>query len=31
VCGVRPDPLVETLGLETINGRLVVDEYLNLP
>jgi NADH dehydrogenase len=29
--GVRPDPLVETLGLETINGRLVVDEYLNLP
>ncbi|NED51717.1 FAD-dependent oxidoreductase, partial [Micromonospora aurantiaca] len=29
--GVRPDPLVESLGLETKKGRLVVDEYLNVP
>ncbi|MFB4309195.1 NAD(P)/FAD-dependent oxidoreductase [Actinomadura sp. GTD37] len=29
--GVRPDPLVEALGLETRKGRLVVDEYLNVP
>jgi NADH dehydrogenase len=29
--GVRPDPLIESLGLPTIRGRLVVDEYLNLP
>ncbi|WP_433608180.1 NAD(P)/FAD-dependent oxidoreductase [Dactylosporangium sp. CA-139114] len=29
--GVRPDPLVDQLGLETVNGRLVVDEYLNVP
>jgi NADH dehydrogenase len=29
--GVRPDPLVEPLGLPTIRGRLVVDEYLNVP
>ncbi|HEV7963599.1 MAG TPA: FAD-dependent oxidoreductase, partial [Actinoplanes sp.] len=29
--GVRPDPLVEDLGLETVKGRLVVDEYLNVP
>ena len=29
--GVRPDPLVEGLGLETRKGRLVVDEYLNVP
>ena len=29
--GVRPDPLVEGLGLPTIKGRLVVDEYLNVP
>jgi NADH:ubiquinone reductase (H+-translocating) len=29
--GVRPDPLVEDTGLETIKGRLVVDEFLNVP
>ncbi|WP_271188932.1 NAD(P)/FAD-dependent oxidoreductase [Dactylosporangium matsuzakiense] len=29
--GVRPDPLVGQLGLGTVNGRLVVDEYLNVP
>jgi NADH dehydrogenase len=29
--GVRPDPLVDQLGLETVNGRLVVDEHLNVP
>jgi NADH dehydrogenase len=29
--GVRPDPLVEQLGLPTNRGRLVVDEYLNVP
>jgi NADH dehydrogenase len=29
--GVRPDPLVEDLGLPTEKGRLVVDEYLNVP
>ncbi|WP_069812241.1 NAD(P)/FAD-dependent oxidoreductase [Streptomyces sp. TP-A0874] len=29
--GVRPDPLVSDLGLATDKGRLVVDEYLNVP
>jgi NADH dehydrogenase len=29
--GVRPDPLVETLGLPTREGRLLVDEYLAVP
>src|SRR6185437_12242100 len=29
--GVRPDPLVEGLGVATQKGRLVVDEYLNVP
>jgi NADH dehydrogenase len=29
--GVRPDPLVEGLGLETHKGRLIVDEYLRVP
>ena len=29
--GVRPDPLVDNLGLDTRRGRLVVDEYLNVP
>lgn len=29
--GVRPDPLVESLGLDTQKGRLVVDEFLNVP
>lgn len=29
--GVRPDPLVESLGLETQQGRLVVDEQLSVP
>ncbi|MGK5626947.1 NAD(P)/FAD-dependent oxidoreductase [Streptomyces sp. URMC 123] len=29
--GVRPDPLVSSLGLPTERGRLVVDEYLNVP
>ncbi len=29
--GVRPDPLVGTLGLATAAGRLSVDEYLGVP
>jgi NADH:ubiquinone reductase (H+-translocating) len=29
--GVRPDPLVDALGLPTRNGRLVVDERLTVP
>jgi NADH dehydrogenase len=29
--GVRPDPLVESLGLPTRKGRLVVDEFLTVP
>ena len=29
--GVRPDPLVDGLGLATEKGRLVVDEYLHVP
>jgi NADH:ubiquinone reductase (H+-translocating) len=29
--GVRPDPLVEGLGLELQQGRLVVDEFLTVP
>jgi NADH dehydrogenase FAD-containing subunit len=29
--GVRPDPLVEELGLPTEKGRLCVDEYLQVP
>ncbi len=29
--GVRPDPLVEGLGLATQQGRLVVDSYLQVP
>lgn len=29
--GVRPDPLVAGLGLTTERGRLLVDEYLNIP
>ncbi|WP_340556377.1 NAD(P)/FAD-dependent oxidoreductase [Streptomyces sp. GSL17-111] len=29
--GVRPDPLVEDLGLPTEKGRLCVDEYLTVP
>ncbi len=29
--GVRPDPLVEGLGLPTGKGRLIVDEYLTVP
>jgi NADH dehydrogenase len=29
--GVRPDPLVQGLGLETKQGRLVVDEFLSVP
>lgn len=29
--GVRPDPLVDDLGLRTERGRLVVDEYLTVP
>ncbi|MGW5740883.1 NAD(P)/FAD-dependent oxidoreductase [Amycolatopsis sp. NPDC003861] len=29
--GVRPDPLVADLGLETAKGRLVVTEQLNVP
>ncbi|SOD63294.1 NADH dehydrogenase [Streptomyces zhaozhouensis] len=29
--GVRPDPLVADLGLDTERGRLVVDSHLNVP
>jgi NADH dehydrogenase len=29
--GVRPDPLIQSLGLATKQGRLVVDEFLNVP
>jgi NADH dehydrogenase len=29
--GVRPDPLVADLGLRTEKGRVVVDEFLNVP
>ncbi|WP_238014254.1 NAD(P)/FAD-dependent oxidoreductase [Dactylosporangium sp. AC04546] len=29
--GVRPDPLVDGMGLPTERGRLCVDEYLNVP
>ncbi|MFC4536930.1 NAD(P)/FAD-dependent oxidoreductase [Sphaerisporangium dianthi] len=29
--GVRPDPLIESLGMPTERGRLVVDEYLSVP
>jgi NADH:ubiquinone reductase (H+-translocating) len=29
--GVRPDPLVSQVGLETQKGRLLVDTYLNVP
>ncbi|HST63553.1 MAG TPA: FAD-dependent oxidoreductase, partial [Mycobacteriales bacterium] len=29
--GVRPDPLVDALGLPTVRGRLAVDEYLTVP
>jgi NADH dehydrogenase len=29
--GVRPDPLVEQLGLTAVHGRLVVNEYLTVP
>ena len=29
--GVRPDPLVADLGLDADDGRLRVDEYLNVP
>jgi NADH:ubiquinone reductase (H+-translocating) len=29
--GVRPDPLVDGLGLETNRGRLVVDEFMAVP
>jgi len=29
--GVRPDPLIEEIGLETEQGRLKVDEYLHPP
>jgi NADH:ubiquinone reductase (H+-translocating) len=29
--GVRPDPLIDGLGLETREGRLVVDEFLTVP
>ncbi|SDX90752.1 NADH dehydrogenase [Micromonospora pattaloongensis] len=29
--GVRPDPIVADLGLKTVKGRLLVDEYLTVP
>jgi NADH:ubiquinone reductase (H+-translocating) len=29
--GVRPDPMIDKLGLPMRKGRLVVDEYLNVP
>jgi hypothetical protein len=28
---MRPDPLIDALGLPTVHGRLVVDEYLSVP
>jgi NADH dehydrogenase len=28
---MRPDPLIDALGLPTVHGRLVVDEYLTVP
>jgi NADH dehydrogenase len=29
--GVRPDPFLDSLGLKTMKGRVVVDEYLVVP
>jgi NADH dehydrogenase len=29
--GVTPGPLTQALGLETVNGRIVVDEFLAVP
>lgn len=29
--GVRPDPLIESVGLETQQGRLVVNDHLSVP
>jgi NADH dehydrogenase len=29
--GLRPDPLADRLGLPTVQDRLAVDEYLNVP
>jgi NADH:ubiquinone reductase (H+-translocating) len=29
--GVRPDPLVDSMGLPTVKGRLKVDEYMAVP
>ena len=29
--GVRPDPLIEPMGLPTAEGRLTVDQYLGVP
>jgi NADH dehydrogenase len=29
--GVTPGPLTQALGLHTVNGRIVVDEYLTVP
>ena len=29
--GVTPGPLTQALGLETVNGRIVVDEFLTVP
>jgi NADH dehydrogenase len=29
--GVTPGPLTQALGLDTVNGRIVVDEYLTVP
>jgi NADH dehydrogenase len=29
--GVTPGPLTETLGLDTVKGRIVVDEFLTVP
>jgi NADH:quinone reductase (non-electrogenic) len=29
--GVRPDPVIAKLGMQTIRGRMVVDEFLRVP
>ena len=29
--GVTPGPLTQALGLETVKGRIVVDEFLTVP
>jgi NADH:ubiquinone reductase (H+-translocating) len=29
--GVRPDPLIDSIGLRTMHGRMIVDAYLTVP